>query len=268
MSSYVEVHENRGMAREIKFLVTPERAGQIREWARSRLDPDPHAGGATGDVYRITSLYFDTGEYDVLRRTGSFGRAKYRIRRYNDSPLVFMERKLRSGKMLTKRRTIVPVEELERLTAGGLDTDWAGYWFQRRILVRQLVPVCQISYARTARVAETPYGQIRLTLDDDLRAQPAAEFVFGDLRAAGKIVDGSVVVEMKYRREMPAVFQSLQEEFGISPQPLSKYRIAATALGCCPASAALSDSGRDGASASLISGAGVSSADAPATPGD
>ena len=46
--------------------------------------------------------------------------------------------------------------ELERLDAPEPESDWAGFWFHRRILKRRLAPVCRISYLRTARVAVTP----------------------------------------------------------------------------------------------------------------
>src|SRR6187549_3939945 len=100
--------ETREAAREVKFLVTPDLAERILEWSRSRLAPDPHASGASGDEYQTTSLYFDTNAFAVYHRQGSFKRSKYRIRRYGSSDMVFLERKLRTSTMLSKRRTTVP----------------------------------------------------------------------------------------------------------------------------------------------------------------
>ena len=60
MSPSTDTRENRELATEMKFLVSPALAGQIRTWARQHLSPDPHAGGPAGDGYEITSLYFDT----------------------------------------------------------------------------------------------------------------------------------------------------------------------------------------------------------------
>ncbi len=73
--------EQRFGAREIKFLVTPNRAGEIRDWACTKLALDPHAGGRGN--YRVTSLYFDTVKFDVFHSRGSYERAKYRVRRYD-----------------------------------------------------------------------------------------------------------------------------------------------------------------------------------------
>ena len=94
---------------EIKFVLDPVLGHQVREWARSELEADPHGEGPFGDEYRTTSLYFDTAEHDVFHRRGSFGRAKYRVRRYSEHDFVFLERKLRKPGFLFKRRTRTPI---------------------------------------------------------------------------------------------------------------------------------------------------------------
>lgn len=235
MSPSIDSRENREFASEMKFLVSPALADQIRGWARAQLCPDPYAGGAAGDGYRITSLYFDTERFDVFHRHGSYGRSKLRIRRYGQGEVVFLERKLKTRGLLTKRRSMVKLEELERLAESEVDRDWAGYWFHRRRLARGLNPVCQISYCRTARVAMTTYGPIRLTLDENLRALPAAGMWFSE-REAAPVMDDQVILELKFRYGMPALFKYLVEEFALTPRPFSKYRQAAATLGLVAAS--------------------------------
>jgi hypothetical protein len=231
MPSPLETCEIRGFAREIKFLVSPACAEAIRLWARGRMQPDPHAGGPDGDCYQISSLYFDTPQFDVYHRHGSHGRAKFRIRRYDESKHAFLERKLKSRSVVGKRRSIVKVKELSRIGKGQPDRNWTGFWFYRRLMLRGLRPVCQISYTRTARVAEDTFGVIRLTLDQDLFALPASGLGFNTVERGVAMTDEHVIVEMKYRREMPALFQEIVQEFGLTQQPLSKYRLAAGALG-------------------------------------
>src|SRR5215207_2560757 len=99
--------ETRARASEIKFLVEPALATDIRSWARANLAPDPHGSGPFGDEYETSSIYFDTDAFDVLRRQGSYGRAKYRVRRYSRGDVVFLERKLRRPRIVAKRRTRV-----------------------------------------------------------------------------------------------------------------------------------------------------------------
>lgn len=230
MSPSTDLRENREFASEIKFLVTPVIAAQIRDWARGRLISDPNASDESGDGYQITSLYFDTGQFDVFQRKGSFGRSKYRIRRYGQSEVVFLERKLKTRGLLTKRRSIVKLEELKRLAGETPAWDWPGFWFHRRFLARSLGPVCQIAYHRTARVAMTRHGPIRLTLDENPRAVPTGELSFCEDEGRLLLPD-QVILELKFRYELPVLFKSLAEEFALNSQPVSKYRLAVAALG-------------------------------------
>jgi hypothetical protein len=230
MSPSTDSRENREFASEMKFLVSPPIADQIRDWVRAKLAPDPNAAGEARDTYRITSLYFDTPRFDVFHRKGSFGRSKYRIRRYGASEVAFLERKLRTRGLLAKRRSLVKLDELDRLTGFEPDRDWVGYWFHRRLQKRELAPICQISYLRTARVAMTKYGPIRVTLDNDLRAQSVAGLAFGD-QPGELILPNWIILEMKFRYEMPALFKNLAEEFALTARPFSKYRLGVASLG-------------------------------------
>lgn len=230
MSPSVNTRENRQFASETKFLVSPEVAVRIRRWVRGRLAPDPNAGGHAGDTYRVTSLYFDTAEFDVFQRNGSYGRSKYRVRRYGDADIVFLERKLKTRGAVTKRRSVVPASELARLERPAGPGSWCGDWFRGRLELRRLEPKCQIAYSRTARVAHTPHGPIRLTLDEDLRACAVARPAFS--REPGTVLSGGfVIVEMKYLFALPALFKHLVEEFRLEARPFSKYRFAACKLG-------------------------------------
>jgi SPX domain protein involved in polyphosphate accumulation len=115
--------------REKRFLVPADRADAVRSWARARFRPDPHGGGLHHDTYDITSLYFDNAEFDVFHRRGSYGRAKYRVRRYGAAPFVFVERKLKTSDLVSKRRSAIAIGELPRLASPEPRKGWPGYWF-------------------------------------------------------------------------------------------------------------------------------------------
>ena len=215
------------MTSEIKFLVARETGHRIRDWARRHLNADPHGTGPFGDTYRTSTLYFETPDFDVFHRRGSFGRSKYRIRRYDGAPVVFLERKLRQATRLAKRRTAVPLADLARLSRG--TTLWAGTWFERRLALRELHPVCQITYERVARVGATSAGPIRLTVDDDVRALVSSDTGFGKSR--GFPVLDKMVVEVKYAGPPPAIVKQLVETFSLIPARASKYRLTVDALG-------------------------------------
>jgi hypothetical protein len=224
--------ETRAFAAEIKFLVPHTLGLAIRDWARRHLQADPHGAGVFGDEYRTSTIYFDSPDYDVFHRRGSFGRSKYRIRRYEGSPEVFLERKLRRPGLLAKRRTPVPTMALARLE-GEVDASWPGLWFQRRLLLRRLRPVCEISYHRVARFGMSPSGPVRLTLDESLGVCPASRPSFngdrGDRGIVG-IVEQNMILELKFRSQTPALFKQLVEEFSLVPQTASKYRLGLAAI--------------------------------------
>jgi hypothetical protein len=219
-----------GHTTEIKFVVAAGIGLDIAAWVREHLIADEHGGGPHRDEYRVTSLYFDTAAADVFHRRGSYGRSKYRIRRYQDERAVFLERKLRTATLLAKRRTRVDVELLPLLAARELKEWDAARWFERRIQLRALRPVCQVSYVRIARQIETPAGLARLTLDACVAAVANPTWGFMDVEGTA-LTGGKMILEIKYRSHAPAVFRRLVQEFQLNPQPASKYRLAVNALG-------------------------------------
>ncbi|HEY7497836.1 MAG TPA: polyphosphate polymerase domain-containing protein [Vicinamibacterales bacterium] len=221
--------EIRPQALEIKFVVPSAQADAIRRWARTHLEHDPHGAGPFRDEYRTSSIYFDNTDGDVFHRRGSFGRSKYRIRRYANESVVFLERKMRQPAVLAKRRTCMPLSTLDRLARPEDDAPWAGEWFHRRIVARRLEPVCQMSYARTARMILRNGEPVRLTLDSDLAVHPVDGFAFTNGEGM-PVLPGSVILELKYRGTFPAIFRHLVEEFAIAPRAASKYRIGVAAL--------------------------------------
>lgn len=224
-----DARERRVFASEVKFVVPRVTGLAVMDWARRELERDPHGAGSHGDQYHTSTIYFDSAAYDVFHRRRSFGRCKYRIRRYEGQGSVFLERKLRRPGLLAKRRTIVTASALSHLEQSGLN-GWAGNWFHRRLLLRGLQPVCELGYTRVARAGTSPSGPIRLTLDDALHVAPTRRPLFGHAGQPIPMMEGSMILELKFRVEVPALFKRLAEEFRLVPQTASKYRIGIAAL--------------------------------------
>ena len=88
----------------------------------------------------------------------------------------------------------------------------------------------QISYDRTARLSIVQGDPVRFTIDTNLRVLPMFDRAF--IPGAGfPILEDQAIVEMKYRREMPAMLRHAVEKFKLSPAPISKYRLGFAALG-------------------------------------
>lgn len=224
-----DTRDARAAAAEVKFVVEAGLGQQIRRWARLHLQPDPHGAGPFGDEYRTATIYFDTEDRDVFHRRGSYARAKYRVRRYGDSDVVFLERKLRRPGLLVKRRTQVLPEELRLLDPHAAVPDaWAGEWLRRRVRARRLGPACEIVYRRMARQADTPGGPVRLTVDHDLAAATVGDVAFSS-GPQMPVLEGQVIVEIKFRGPMPGLFKRLVEELVLAPRPVSKYRCGVSA---------------------------------------
>ena len=223
-----------GFSSELKFVVDTAVAQRVREWARGRLAADPHGSGTFADGYRVSSVYFDNAARDVFHRRGSFGRSKYRIRRYEDDLTAFLERKLRTGSRLAKRRTSIDVAMLPLIAGATLNGDGSA-WFRRRVALRGLQPVCQVTYSRVARMGDTPSGPARVTFDDSVHAFASDAFTFEN-RPGVALLEGYVIVEMKFAGTIPAVFKEAVETFALTPRRWSKYRAAAAALGLVEAS--------------------------------
>jgi VTC domain-containing protein len=210
---------------ELKFIVSHDAATAVRQWARSELAPDPHAVRFGGDGYQTSSLYFDTEDLALYFRRGSYARAKYRVRSYNQADTVFLERKMKAAGRVLKRRSQVLREELILLKDP--NAGWAGRWFARRLQLRQLRPICQITYNRTARVGDLG---VRLTIDERLSASQTDSITFCRNRGID-VLPRQAILELKYRGEPPAVFQQFIREFGLEPHAMSKYRMSIGALG-------------------------------------
>lgn len=231
MSPSVHQRERRERAFELKFCIPDSLAQEIRTWMRRRLLPDPHGTGPDQDEYTITSLYFDTPALDVFHRNGSYGRSKFRIRRYGLAESLFLERKLKTRGLVSKRRSRVAPDELSQLRAAENAGDWIGVWYRKRLQLRQLAPVCQIRYRRVARYLEVGGNLLRLTVDDSIQARRTTDYTL-DFHDGNPVLDGDrAIVEMKYIDTLPVLLKEVVETFALSPQALSKYRTAAAVLG-------------------------------------
>ncbi|MEJ7637518.1 MAG: VTC domain-containing protein [Singulisphaera sp.] len=173
-----------------------------------------------------TSLYLDTPGLDVYHGRGSFGRAKYRLRRYDSGPSLFVERKCKvkyasvSGGRGSSRQSW-PCSTPRTGPRTGRGVGSAG------VSARGSADLPHL-YERVARVGTSLNGPIRLTVDRDFLCRRASAFDLPHLRRPC-LLRRPGVVELKYRAAMPALFRPWSETRP-SPAPASKYR--AGVMGC------------------------------------
>ena len=222
------------MVHETKFLIPLEKAPAILAFAREHLEPDPNGHGPHRDEYLVQSIYFDTPEFHVFRKIGSYGRAKFRVRRYGNADWLFLERKLKRQGLVRKRRTEIDLEELPQMAKLPNAT-----WYRRRLDVRKLQPLMYIQYARAARLKMTAEGMLRLTVDQALRFDAEINGQWPRTEGAAFLTEFAIL-ELKYLT-LPSIAKKLIEQFNLNPGAASKYRMAIRASKLAPQALAFGD---------------------------
>ena len=166
--------------RETKFLLTNEQYRRLMQRLEGRMCLDGHCKNGT---YRICSIYFDTPDNEVLRRSLSkpYYKEKLRLRSYgtptSDDDKVFLELKRKIGGVVSKRRTALTYGQAKEYLRHGVKPVLSDYtdrqvlseidWFIRN---NPVVPYAYVSYDRTALFAAEDKA-LRLTLDSNLQAR-------------------------------------------------------------------------------------------------
>ena len=218
-------------AYELKFLLSEQQAEDVHRRLAEHMLPDVHADAARGHSYETTSLYCDTPEFHVFHRIGSCKRRKHRLRRYGDSPSIFLERKMKWGDRVKKRRSQVPDADLALFAMPLSATYWPGHWFHRQLQNRQLIPVCTVTYNRIALVGHSADGPLRLTFDRNIRGQLTQDWNVAAVDDGHQVLSDQVICEFKYQRFLPAIFKEVIHDLRLTPTPVSKYRTMLRAIG-------------------------------------
>jgi hypothetical protein len=217
-----------GPAHEVKFVLPPDLAQMAEDWAREHLTPDPN--GANGE-YRTLSIYCDTPSFDVFHRSQGFRRVKYRIRRYEQGSFLHLERKIRRGERVKKKRSAVSLDVLGLIESSEVEPSWEWAWFPRQVRFRNLAPAARLEYSRVAFHGESPEGPMRLTIDRGLRGELFREWSCEPLKEGRELLPGQAVLELKYGAVIPALFRELLAILPAVPGGASKYRLCLSAWG-------------------------------------
>lgn len=222
--SLVRAGRGQPPAYEVKFLIGESVAQAVARSLEELLRPDPHADPRRGGAYRVTTYYFDTPDWDVLRAVGRHRRRKYRLRQYGDSVDYFVERKTKNGQQVRKLRDAVEAVRLPAVVDPAADEQAPGGWFGRQLGRWRLSPTCRIRYERQAFYGVVADGPIRLTFDRSLVAAPVAGWSLQPLADERPADESRVICEFKFRGAMPSVFKQAVERFQLEPSGFSKYR--------------------------------------------
>ena len=224
---------------ELKYIVPERVALQIRPFIQQFLEVDEFGVGKPNLSYPVHSLYLDSDDWEIHRRTvnGDRNRFKLRIRYYNESPKtpVFFEIKRRNKDVIIKQRGAVDRKYVRNIIAGflpprselkapdSIEDYMAIEEFLRLMLDVNAKPKMHVAYEREAYV-NNHNNEVRVTLDRNVR---------GVLREDGTLptamVDpcvcttDEVILELKFTGRFPHWYRDLVQSFNCFQTGAAKY---------------------------------------------
>lgn len=216
-------HEYKHSLNHMDYIVLRGRLSAV-------LPRDSNAG--PDGSYKIRSLYFDTPNDRALREKidGVNRREKFRIRRYNDDDtFIRLEKKSKVNGLCYKQSAPVSAREVALLLEGEL------HWMavDERPLVTELYgrmngsrlqPKVIVEYARDAFVF--PAGNVRVTLDRDIRTGLHAVDFLNNRLPAIAAGDQAALLEVKYDAFLPGFIADLLQIGDRRAAACSKYALA------------------------------------------
>lgn len=213
---------------EFKYLCSYGQLRLVQARLSGLIPLDKHVGES--GIYNIRSLYFDDYYDSYLRENeaGTDPREKFRIRIYNHSSeriSLELKRKVR-GK--TQKLSCPLTEEQCRLLMAGKIPDIpkdAPAVFQKLVLmmrIRLLLPKVIVEYDRVPYVY--PYGNVRITLDENIRASGRADLFLEDQIPLRPIMPaGQHILEVKYDEYLPDHIYRAAQLDNLQQTAFSKY---------------------------------------------
>ncbi|HEU4417750.1 MAG TPA: polyphosphate polymerase domain-containing protein [Planctomycetota bacterium] len=231
---------------EFKYVLDRSRREEVEAQLQHFVELDPYVAGRPGHTYFVRSLYFDDQAHSAFhdKVDGMLTRSKFRIRTYGhrlDDPAPwFLEIKGRHNNLVFKHRTPL---------AGQFDKRTSGYelsqvvlrhatpgtvleQFEFELYRRQIGPIVLVDYLRRPYLSKFD-PEFRLTFDTGL-CTVATDAMFSDTAAMPfPLLRGFTVMEVKFRRHVPAWFHRILQAFDLRRRSISKVCAGMQALGMC-----------------------------------
>lgn len=230
---------------ELKYLIPHRLAVRVRNFVAQHLELDEFGVGRPNNAYPVHSLYLDTPDGEIERRTinGEKNRYKLRIRYYNDDDRtpVFWEVKRRMKDIILKQRCAIRRPFAASVVNGLLPSPhemFAPDNPRHHRAIRDFMklqfnigagPALQVAYDREAYVHPTK-NEVRVTFDRNVRVQPRTSPYLNTpmdrpfaCTGPGTDPDDVVILELKFTDRFPAWYQTLVETFHLMQGGASKY---------------------------------------------
>lgn len=217
---------------EKKFIITRKQCEEMLPVIEQYMDADKYC--LDGKSYRICNLYFDTDSNNVIRHSVSkpYHKEKLRLRSYDRArpgDTVFLELKKKTGKIVTKRRVAMTVEEANDYIYRGIRPKKEKY-LENQVMdeidyfrkVNDCTPVVFIAYDRRAYF-EKNNGDVRITFDFNILTRREELDLTAPVTGERLIPEDMMLMEVKIPGALPMWLARMLSEKGIYMTSFSKY---------------------------------------------
>ena len=186
--------------------------------------------------YTISNIYFDTGQFDLIRASleKPVYKEKLRLRCYgtpSEDGKVFVEIKKKYKGIVYKRRITLSLMEARRYLIYGIRPDMTGWKFTQQQIFREidymkerygLRPAAFIAYDRIALAgAEDP--ELRVTFDTNIRCRDSGLDLAEGKQGQQLLPKNTILMEVKIPGAMPLWMAELFEDIIQYQASFSKY---------------------------------------------
>ncbi len=217
---------------EKKFLITKSQYEELLPLIEQHMDADKYC--LEGKSYRICNLYFDTASNDIIRHSVSkpYHKEKLRLRSYDrakPNDTVYLELKKKTGKIVTKRRVALTVEQANDYIYNSIRPVKEKF-LENQVLdeidyfrkINPCRPVVFISYDRRAYF-EKNNGAVRLTFDFNILTRRDDLDLTKPVTGEKLLPDGMMLMEVKIPGAIPLWLARKLSEMGVYMTSFSKY---------------------------------------------
>jgi hypothetical protein len=223
---------------EYKYLLDEEKARQVRDYVRQRLDVDEAGIGKHNESYRVNSLYLDSDGLVTFWDWVNSNRNRFKLRvRYYDedeSSPVFLEIKRRVSGCILKQRCAVRKQAMPVILVGqnppfnqvvSKDERHLEALNNFVSLVGRLEakPKALVTYLREAYVHPTNEG-VRVTMDRQVRIGPRDTVNFAvHMDQFVQPFGEKVILELKFTNRFPDWFGDMVRVLALNRGAAAKY---------------------------------------------
>jgi hypothetical protein len=233
---------------ELKYLVTEDKALQLRDCIQSHIELDERSVGKPGLSYPVHTLYLDSKNlrfYDALvsRHRNS---TQLRLRFYDTSAhaAVFAEIKRWAGTHITKERAQLRPECVPALLRGifPAPTEFLDPAPKATAAVEHFIrlmedfaagPLVHVSFLREGYADDR--GHARINFDRHIQVERRSSLQIAPAQShAQRCFQPQVMLELKFISRFPNWFLPLVEHFNLEEFDTSKYIVALQTVGLVP----------------------------------